>query len=260
MPAPHLPDSPAPKPVPASLRSTIRTQLARATIEIGGENRDLGHDRLAGFLHALLQANTQLNLTRDIGLPTTIVRHVIEPLAVWQALKPILQPGALIDVGPGGGAPGLPIAIANPRLPVTLIESRERKAAYLSETATQLGLSELTVRHGRAEAFGRGEGREQFAVAITRALAPGNIAFEILLPLVQIGGVAAIIAGPNSTKWLDAAARTATELGGAQPEVRPVVWPGLERDVRLVLVRKLTPTPERFPRDMRRIKKDPARA
>ena len=260
MPAPRPPDSPAPEPVPASLRSAIQTQLAQARIDLGSEGNDLACDRLAGFLHALLQANTRLNLTRDTGLPTAIARHVIEPLAVWQALKPTIQAGALIDVGPGGGAPGLPIAAANPQLPVTLIESRERKAAYLRETAVQLGLSEVTTHHGRAEAFGRGDGREQFAVAITRALAPGNIAFEILLPLVQIGGVAAIIAGPNSTKWLDAAARTATDIGGAQPEVRPVVWPGLERDVRLVVVRTLTPTPDGFPRAMRRLKKDLARA
>ena len=260
MPAPRLPASPASDRVPASLRSAIQAQLEQSKIDLGGEDDDQVCDRLASFLHALLQANTQLNLTRDVALPNAIVRHVIEPIAVWQALTPSIQPGALIDVGPGGGAPGLPIAAANPALPVTLIESRERKAAYLLETAQLLGLSEVTAQHGRAEAFGRGEGREQFAVAITRALAPGNIAFEILLPLVQIGGVAVIIAGPNSGKWLDAAARTASDVGGAEPEVRPVAWPGLERDVRLVIVRKLTPTPDRFPRDMRRIKKDPARA
>lgn len=260
MPAPRLPASPAPDPVPASLRSAVAAQLEQSKIDLGSENSDLVRDRLADFLHALLQANTQINLTRDVALPNAIVRHVIEPLAVWQALTPSIPPGALIDVGPGGGAPGLPIAAANPTLPVTLIESRERKATYLRETVTRLGLSEVITQHGRAEAFGRGEGRERFAVATTRALAPGNIAFEILLPLVQIGGLAAIIAGPNSDKWLDAAARTASDVGGAEPEVRPVEWPGLERDVRIIIVRKLTPTPVGFPRDMRRIKKDPARA
>ena len=95
---------------------------------------------------------------------------------------------------------------------------------------------------------------------MTRALAPGNIAFEILLPLVKIGGLAAIIAGPNSDKWLKTATRTARDVGGSQPEVWPVTWPGLERDVRLIVVRKLTSTSGRFPRDMRRIKKDPARS
>ena len=237
----------------------MQAQLDQCAIDVGA-NPDTVCDRLARFLAALFQANTQLNLTRDVALPDAIVRHVIEPLAAWQALKPTVPPGALVDVGPGGGAPGLPIAAANPELAVTLAESRERKAGYLDETVAKLGLTNVTARHGRAEAFGRGEGREQFAVAITRALAPGNIAFEILLPLVQIGGLAAIIAGPNNDKWLGAAARTAADLGGAEPEVQRVNWPGAERDVRLVVVRKLTPTPHGFPRDMRRIKKDPARA
>ncbi len=240
---------------PPALRDAVRQLLAQS----GQPGSHSQVAQLTGFLHHLLQSNQQLNLTRDDSLPGAVLRHIIEPLAAWHAVAARIPSGPLLDVGAGGGAPGLPIAIVNPDRPVTLLESRERKAHYLTQTATLLNLSHVTILHDRAEHFAHGSGRASFAGVFARALAPAPAALEILLPLVQKNGLAIVFAGPSIDQQLEATARTAADCGGDLPQLLPLTWPGNDRDTRLVMVRKAAPTPDRYPRNLRQIKKDPAR-
>jgi 16S rRNA (guanine527-N7)-methyltransferase len=138
--------------------------------------------------------------------------------------------GPLVDVGSGGGAPGIPLAAAMPGRKVTLLESERRKADFLERWTTEL--PNLRVVWGRAEE----QETDAFGVAVAKALAPPPVAAEWCLPLVRPGGAAVLWVGPTAD--LDAVARVAEQLAAAPPE---------ERDGLLVL-RKLGPTPEGFPR------------
>ena len=238
------------------LPDILSRALSEAGLNVGDERISL----LRQFLSHLLEANQTLNLTRDAEPVLAVERHVVEPLAAWRAVESMLPAGALIDVGSGGGAPGLPIAIVAPDRPVTLLETRERKAAYLQESVVALGLKNVTVHHGRAEEYAKGAGRERFAVALARALARLPIAVEVLLPLVETGGSCVVYAGPSVNEQLTAATGVAERVGGATPKVQAVSWPGSSRDLRLVTIAKLTPSPARYPRSVRRLKKDQARA
>ncbi len=234
----------------------VNAALAAAGFDLPGEQQR----RLAAFLDGLLQANVRLNLTRITDPADAIVRHVIEPLAGWLLLRDRLPSGAVLDVGSGGGAPGLPVAIVQPDRTILLIETRERKAHYLEEQARALGLTNVRVLCDRAERVGRGPARESGAAALTRALAPLPEALEILLPLVAVDGVAAVFSGPGLPAQLDAGRGVATLLGGAPPETQRVDWPTGDRTVLLATVRKVAPTPERFPRGTRAMRRGPPQA
>lgn len=174
-----------------------------------------------------LTAVTQLEEARSV--------HVDGALAA----VPLLEGGSLVDVGSGGGSPGLPLAWARPELDVTLLESSRRRCAFLERVAG--GFANVSVVCARAEEHGRGAGRDAYATAVARALAPPPVAVEWCLPLVRPGGVLVLFAG-EASEGLD---RVASALGASGPEEIRVE--GSDRR-RLLVFRKLEPTPERFPR------------
>ena len=138
--------------------------------------------------------------------------------------------GPIVDVGSGGGAPGIPLATALPEREVTLLEAERRKADFLQQWEAKL--PNLRVVWGRAEE----QEPDRFGVAVAKALAPPSVAAEWCLPLVRVGGAAILWVGPSAE--LDRVARVAEQLAAAAPEEHEG----------LLLIRKLRPTPEGFPR------------
>jgi 16S rRNA (guanine527-N7)-methyltransferase len=138
--------------------------------------------------------------------------------------------GAIVDVGSGGGAPGIPLAAALPDREVTLLEAERRKADFLRRWEAEL--PNVHVVWGRAEE----QETDHFGVAVAKALAPPPVAAEWCLPLVRPGGAAVLWVGPTVDR--DAVARAAEHLAAGPPEERGG----------LLVLRKLGPTPEGFPR------------
>ncbi|HZS25212.1 MAG TPA: RsmG family class I SAM-dependent methyltransferase [Gaiellaceae bacterium] len=136
--------------------------------------------------------------------------------------------GAIVDVGSGGGSPGLPLAYALPDRDVTLLEAERRKCDFLERFAPP----NARVVWGRAEE----QEPDAYGVVLAKALARPATALEWCLPLVRPGGAAVLWLGPSAD--LEAVARVAAQVGGGRPE---------ERDG-LVVVPKLEPTPPGFPR------------
>lgn len=149
-----------------------------------------------------------------------------------------LSPRSVIDVGSGGGSPGIPIAIAA-GIDVTLLEASAAKCDFLRRTVAALGLG-CPIVHGRSEEFGRADGRDAFALALARALAPPPAAAELCLPLVRAGGHVLVWTADTDTGALE---RAAVAVGGSLIEAVPV-----RPNRHLILIEKVIPTPERFPR------------
>ncbi len=156
------------------------------------------------------------------------------------AAIPLVEEGPVVDVGSGGGSPGLPIAAARPDLRVELLDAKQRRCDFLR--AVSRDFSNVGVVCRRAEEHGRGEGRDAYAVAVARALAPPPVAAEWCLPLVRPGGRLVLLAGAADEGDL---AVVADALATAPPEV---VCERGAADRRLLVFRKLGPTPARFPR------------
>jgi 16S rRNA (guanine527-N7)-methyltransferase len=146
----------------------------------------------------------------------------------------LLQMGPVVDVGSGGGSPGLPLAAARPDLRFDLLEATRKKSEFLERWASEF--ENVSVVCARAEDHARGPGRDAYGTAVARALASPAVAAEWCLPLVRPGGRVILFVGPS----LDEAtvAQAAQQIAG-EVEAAP---PGF------VLMRKTGPTPDRFPR------------
>jgi 16S rRNA (guanine527-N7)-methyltransferase len=153
--------------------------------------------------------------------------------------RELVERGPLVDVGSGGGSPGIPLAAVLPEVQVALLESNRRKCDFLRIQAA--AFANVSVVCARAEEHGRGAGRDAYGTAVAQALAPPAVALEWCLPLVAVGGRAVLYMGEPGP-GLD---RVADRLGGGAPLAHAV--PGSERR-HLVVVEKLESTPEEFPR------------
>jgi len=152
----------------------------------------------------------------------------------------------LVDVGSGGGLPGLPLKIARPELAVTLVEADQAKAAFLVRACAELGLRDVDVVPRRAEDLGRdSKYREKFDVAVARALAPMRVLAELCLPLVRVGG--RLLAQKTVGEDVEAAQNALEILGGSLVSVVPA--PSAARaSGTVIVVRKSRPTPAGYPR------------
>ncbi len=152
----------------------------------------------------------------------------------------------VVDVGSGGGLPGLPLKIMRPDLDMTLVEADQAKAAFLVQACASLGLKEVDVVARRAEEVGQDPRyRETFDVAVARALAPMSVLVELCLPLVSVGG--RLLAQKTATEDVGAAAHAIELLGGSLRAV--VAAPSGARSAgTVVIVEKVGPTPEAYPR------------
>lgn len=215
------------------------------TAQAGLTLTDRQHGQLVRYLDLLSAANEKMNLTRITDRAAAEVQHIGDAMTVLPYLP--RQPHALVDVGSGGGVPGLPLAIVRPDARVMLIEATKKKAAFLREAAASLGLANVTITDARAEEIGQGEARETFDVAIARAVATLDWLAEWCLPLVKKGGKMLAMKGQKVTDELPAASRAIRLLGAEPATVHPVHLPGSEHRV-IVEILKLGKTDKRYPR------------
>ena len=181
--------------------------------------------RLERWLHELL-ATPGLTAIRDAGEAwAMLVEDALRGVGVVREL-----PGLIVDVGSGGGSPGIPIAAALPDREVTLLEANARKSEFLERAAVDF--PNVAVVRGRAEE----QETDRFGVALAKALAAPPVALEWTLPLVRRGGAAVLWLGPTAD--LEQLGRAAAQLGGGPPEERSG----------LAVVPKVGPTPAGFPR------------
>jgi 16S rRNA (guanine527-N7)-methyltransferase len=203
----------------------------------------VGDPRIERWLAALL-ATPGLTAIGDLAQARRT--HVEDVLTAAD----LLERGPVVDVGSGGGSPGIPLAAARPELDFVLLEATRRKCAFLEQQA--VGFQNVQVVCVRAEEHGAREGREMYGAALARALATPPVALEWCLPLVAVGGLCILYAGVVEEDLSGVSA----ELGGGPPELVPVA--GSERRS-LLVVRKVEPTPDRFPRRGGAARKRPLR-
>ncbi len=213
---------------------TERAQLADLLAAGGVDSIHI--DRLARYGELVLETNRRFNIS---GADTVeeLAPHILDSLSVAQYVQ-----SPLVDIGSGGGLPAIPLAIVT-GASVTLVESTTKKAAFLEAVLAQLGLEGAVVPE-RAEIAGRHEDlRENFACATARAVSAAPIVLEFTVPFIRIGGIAVLQRGKMDNRERNAVRDAAPMLGA---EVAEEI--SLDGDKRVLLIRKMSPTPQRFPR------------
>jgi 16S rRNA (guanine527-N7)-methyltransferase len=191
--------------------------------------------RLAAYRDLLLTAPVSATSIRDPDRAWAV--HVEDALAALPLVEQ-LGPGRIVDVGSGGGSPGIPIAIAT-GIRVDLLEATGRKCAFLRRCVEELA-APCEVVHDRSEHLARARGRDAYDLVLARALAPPPVAAELCLPLARPGGHVLLWTAALEPEPVAAAAAA---VGG---ELEQTVAAGPNR--RLVLLGKASATPDRFPR------------
>ncbi len=241
-------------PLPDSYHATLAAGLS----EIAGAALSAAElDRIAGHARLLRAWNEAINLTavRD---PEGIAReHVLDSLTALPILREA-RVSEVLDLGSGGGFPGLPLAIALPARHALLVESVGKKARFLSTVVDALGLADrVRVAATRAETLAADpHHRGRWPAVVARAVTDLSELAELSLPLLQVGG--ALVAWKREPIEAEAgrAHPALSKLGGRLVACRKVTVPGLEDHV-LAVVEKVAETPANFPRDPAARKRKP---
>lgn len=200
------------------------------------------------YFNKLKEWNGRMDLTAVTEDEEMLDKHFIDSLTVLKT-GILSETGKLIDVGTGAGFPGMVLAMACPKLEVTLLDSQQKRLLFLEHIARETNTENTVIIHARAEDGARmPDMREQFDFAVARALAPTNILCEYLLPYVKIGGCILCWKGPALKDEIDSGRKAAHLLGGRleMPFSCPVN--GRDWEHMILPVRKISHTASAYPR------------
>ncbi|MEM9373956.1 MAG: 16S rRNA (guanine(527)-N(7))-methyltransferase RsmG [Planctomycetota bacterium] len=206
-------------------------------------------ERLGAYLALLLDANTRMNLTAIRDVEDAWDKHIYDGLTLVPVLADVKgdaeQPPSVIDVGSGGGIPGLVLACVMPGVRFTLLDATGKKCAFLQDTADHLGLSNVSVIHDRAERAGAHPGGPQRArhdAVVSRAVGRMAMLLELTVPLARVGGLIVMTKGQKADEELGEARRALHMLHAAHAGTVDT------ETGRIVVIEKLRQTPRAYPR------------
>lgn len=199
------------------------------------------------FRKYLLEYNKTTNITRIVDEDEFNVKHFLDSLSLFKTN--IIKDGIkIIDVGTGGGFPGLPIKLYKRDLDVTLLDSLKKRVVFLDSAITKLHLEGIRAIHSRAEELAADEKhREQYDLVCSRAVANLSTLSEYCLPFAKIGGYFVAMKGPEYKEELSLATKALKTLGGAVEDVKGISLP-LDINHYLIVIKKIKQCPKKYPR------------
>ncbi len=212
---------------------------------------------LEEYTRLLLEKNQVMNLTAITEPDQVAVRHMLDCL--FQLSCGDFEGKRVIDIGSGGGFPGIPLQIARPSARFLLLDSRKKRVDFLQEVCDAMGLPAETMAGRAEEAARQKQLREKFDIAVSRAVAPMNILCELCLPFVRPGGLFLAMKSQNegAEQEIQGAQKAIRTLGGRLKEQRSYQLPGTDVHHQVVVIEKVKNTPPAYPRRYAKIESAP---
>lgn len=232
-----------------------KSLLVSQAAELGVEIDDLAADRFDKYAQMLVETNKTLNLTAITEPDEIVSKHFVDCLSVFKFVD--FPKGAkVIDVGTGAGFPGVVLLIARPDLNITLLDSTKKRLGFVEAVVGELGLAAEIV-HMRAEEAGKADDyREQYDIALARAVANMQTLSEYCLPFIKKGGIFAAMKGAKAAQEIEAAQGAVRKLGGEIIKSEEFTLP-LCGERTILKVKKISQTPPKYPRPSAQISKKP---
>ena len=227
---------------------TLKEGLPRLGLELGDEICV----QLCDFGRAMVKQNEVMNLTGITEDAPVAKLHLLDSLTVLACAD--LKGKRIIDVGCGAGFPGVPLAIACPEARVTLLDSLAKRMNWLETVLPQVGIKNAECITARAEEAVSTR-RESYDFATSRAVARLNMLLELTAPYVKVGGKVLAMKGAAAREELEEAKGAISKLGLKIEEVREFPVDGAMHAV--IVLRKVSPTPAKYPRRFAKIKQNP---
>lgn len=225
----------------------ILKEFSKCNIALSKEQAE----KLLKLYDFLVEYNEKVNLTAITDFEEVVVKHFVDSILPFSKLS-IDKGASFIDVGTGAGFPSIPLLIYRPDLEGTLLEALNKRCVFLEAACELVGVKAKVV-HGRAEDYAK-DNREQFDIATARAVAAMPVLCEYCLPYVKAGGRFVALKSVNEN--CDESENAIKILGGKTEQILDYeITNGDSR--RLFVIKKISQTPTKYPRNPSMIKKKP---
>ena len=212
--------------------------------------------QLDKYYEMLIEKNKVMNLTAITEFDEVLVKHFADSLSICTIIPDDVK--SVCDLGTGAGFPGIPMAIAYPDLQFTLIDSLNKRIKFLQEVVDALGLTNVTLVHGRAEEAGRNKlYREQYDLVVSRAVANISTLSEYCLPLVKVGGYFISFKSGDIEDEIKQSGKAISKLGGKLQKPLLFNLPDTNISRSFLVIDKEKSTPKAYPRKAGTPSKEP---
>ncbi|MBP1578488.1 MAG: 16S rRNA (guanine(527)-N(7))-methyltransferase RsmG [Oscillospiraceae bacterium] len=225
----------------------VISQFAGAGIAINEQQAD----QFVKLCDFMVEYNENVNLTSITEFSEVVVKHFVDSVLPFTMVD-IPRESSFIDVGTGAGFPALPLLIFRPDLRGTLCDSLNKRCVYLEKACSLVGIK-AEIIHARSEELGR-KNRECFDFATARAVAAMPVLSEYCIPFVKVGGK--FIALKSVNENISEAKSAISKLGGEIELIRDYTIPNGDAR-RLAVIKKISQTPTKYPRNSGNIQKKP---
>lgn len=209
------------------------------------------------YLNELKIANENFNITAITDDNEIVIKHFLDSVMISKYFN-FNDIETLIDVGTGGGFPGLPLKIIFPHLKITLLDSLNKRVNFLNNLISKLELKNIVAVHGRSEDLGKNQlYREKYDLATSRAVAYLNTLSEYCIPFVKENGYFIPLKKSELDEEIEVSNNSIKILGGNIEKIESYKIEELENSHSLLFIKKINKTSNKYPRNSNQINKKP---
>ena len=214
---------------------------------------DLSYDKknlnkFEKYKELLIEWNKKINITSIDQEEEIYLKHFIDSVIIKKYV--IIKEGSkTIDIGTGGGFPGIPLKLIDNDMKITLLDSLNKRIKFLDEVVKELNLKDVECVHGRAEDFGKDKNyREKYDYGFSRAVASLNVLLEYVLPFIKKNGLFIAFKGSNFKDEIQDSENALKILGGEIIDLKEYNLPESDISRSLIVIKKIKKTPMKYPR------------